>query len=73
MDWIRILAEDIDKLYSSDEEAPSGWHLKAQLKKHLRQKVRSMAHEAGLKDAKKLMPLPHKVEEFALRFYVKVG
>ena len=73
MDWIRILAEDIDKLYSSDAEAPSGWHLKAQLKKHLRQKVRSMAHEAGLKDAKKLMPLPHKVEEFALRFYVKVS
>jgi len=73
MDWIRELAEDIDELYSSDAEAPVGWHMKSQLKKSLRQKVRAMAHEAGLKDAKKLMPLPHKVEEFALRFYVKVG
>ncbi|HRW77762.1 MAG TPA: restriction endonuclease subunit R, partial [Candidatus Sabulitectum sp.] len=73
MDWIRELASDIDELYSSDDEAPVGWHLKSQLKKELRQKVRSMAHEAGLHDAKKLMPLPHKVEEFALRFYVKVG
>jgi len=73
MDWIRELAEDIDELYSSDDEAPVGWHLKSELKKNLRQKVRSMAYEAGLQDAKKLMPLPHKVEEFALRFYVKVS
>jgi len=73
MDWIRELASDIDELYSSDHEAPVGWHLKSELRKNLRQKVRSMAHEAGLKDTSKLMPLPHKVEEFALRFYVKVS
>jgi type I restriction enzyme R subunit len=72
-DWIRELAEQIDLLYSSDEEAPVGWHLKSELKKHLRQKVRLMARDAGLHEARKLMPLPHKVEEFALRFYVKVA
>lgn len=73
MDWIRELAQEIDQLYSDDDEAPVGWHMKSQLKKQLRQQVRAMAYEAGLQDAKKLMPLPHKVEEFALRFYVKVS
>jgi len=73
MDWIRELAQEIDQLYSDDDEAPVGWHMKSQLKKQLRQQVRAMAYEAGLQDARKLMPLPHKVEEFALRFYVKVS
>ena len=65
-----VLAEEIDTLYGSDDSAPPGWHLKEQLKKELRQAVRRMAHRAGLPDIKKVAM---KVQDYALRFYVKVA
>ena len=64
------LGEDIDGLYSSDQSAPPGWHLKAQLKKELRQQVRRGAHHAGLKEMKKVATA---VQDYALKFYVKVA
>ena len=67
---LKVLSEDIDTLYSSDQTAPPGWHLKEQLKKELRQQVRKAAHHAGLKEIKKVAAL---VQDYALKFYVRVS
>jgi type I restriction enzyme R subunit len=64
------LALQIDALYQSDQTAPSGWHLKEQLKKELRQLVRKLTLPAGLTDWKMI---PARIEEYALKTYVKVG
>jgi type I restriction enzyme, R subunit len=63
------LAEEIDAIYASDAKAPPGWHLKEQLRKELRQEVRYRAHQAGLSGVKEVAT---RVEEYALRHYVKV-
>jgi type I restriction enzyme R subunit len=62
-------AQAIDELYSSDETAPPGWHLKEQLRKGLRQQVRANVFKLGLKDWKEI---PVKVDEYALKHYIKV-
>ena len=67
-DRLKELALRIDEVYSSDETAPVGWHLKEQLRKDLRGKVRRIVHPAGLQDWKEI---PTRVEEFALKSYVK--
>lgn len=64
------LAREIDQLYTSDETAPAGWHLKDQLRKELRQEVRYRSHLAGLEGLKEISG---RVEEYALRHYVKVA
>lgn len=64
------LAHEIDALYASDDSAPAGWHLKSQLRKGLRQEVRHRSHQAGLEDVKEVA---NRIEEYALRHYVKVG
>jgi type I restriction enzyme R subunit len=61
-------AQAIDELYSSDETAPPGWHLKEQLRKGLRQQVRANVFNLGLKDWKEI---PSKVDEYALKHYIK--
>jgi type I restriction enzyme R subunit len=61
-------AQAIDELYSSDETAPPGWHLKEQLRKGLRQPVRAKVFKLGLKDWKEI---PNKVDEYALKHYIK--
>ena len=66
---LEAIAEGIDGLYRSDETAPAGWHQKAQLRKELRQQVRRKVFDLGLKDWKEI---PAKVDEFALRHYVKL-
>lgn len=71
LDILKELATDIDKIYSSPETAPVGWHLKEQMKKDLRSKVRKMAYDAGITESSDLMVLPKKIEEYALRFYVR--
>ncbi len=64
------LALEIDQLYSSPETAPLGWHRKDQLRKELRQQVRVMAHQAGLIS---IMEVATRVEDYALRHYVRVN
>lgn len=66
---LQRIAVEIDELYSSDETAPPGWHLKEQLKKELRRTVRRIILPAGLTDWKHI---PVEVEAFALKYYVKI-
>jgi len=66
---LQRLAIEIEALYSSDDTAPVGWHLKEQLRKELRQHVRGLAFEADL-DCELV---PAEVEKFALKHYIKVG
>ncbi|MGB3205786.1 MAG: HsdR family type I site-specific deoxyribonuclease [Crinalium sp.] len=61
-------AQQIDQLYSSDETAPPGWHLKEQLRKELRQKIRALVFNLKLKNWK---DIPSKVDEYALKQYLK--
>ena len=70
LNWVLQLAEGIDTIYQSDQTAPPGWHLKEQLKKELRQEVRKKTHHAGLKD---LISISTRVEDYALKHYVKVA
>ena len=69
LDGLRGTAQAIHELYASDATAPPGWHLKEQLKKELRQQVRHLAHEARLTD---LHAVPARVQDFALKHYVKL-
>lgn len=64
------LAREIDVLYASDEKAPAGWHLKDQLRRELRQEVRYRSHQVGIAEVKEVA---NRVEEYALRHYVKVS
>jgi type I restriction enzyme R subunit len=67
---IQQLAQEIDMLYTSDQSAPVGWHLKEQLRKELRQEVRKQANHAGLND---LMSISTRIEDYALKNYIKVS
>jgi type I restriction enzyme R subunit len=62
------VAEQIHEVYASDASAPVGWHQKDTLKKELRGKVRRIVHPLGFPDWKSI---PARVEEFALRHYIK--
>jgi len=68
-DGLKALAGQIDQVYASDETAPVGWHLKEQLRKDLRGKVRRIVHPAGLENWK---DIPLRVEEYALKSYIKI-
>lgn len=63
------LALSIDSMYSSDQTAPPGWHVKEQLRKGLRQEVRRILHPSGLPNWK---DLPGPIEDYALKTYLKV-
>jgi len=67
-DPLMELASQIDVVYASDDTAPVGWHLKEQLRKDLRGKVRRIVHPVGLANWKEI---PTRVEEFALKSYIK--
>lgn len=69
-DRLGKLAGKIDALYASDDTAPAGWHLKEQLRKELRQEVRYRSYRAGIEA---LREVASRVEEYALRHYVKVA
>jgi type I restriction enzyme R subunit len=60
----RDLAIRIEALYTDKDAAPQGWWDKDGLRKDLRQRVRQMAHEAGLTDLK---AIPEQVEAFAVK------
>jgi type I restriction enzyme R subunit len=62
------VAHEIHEVYASDASAPVGWHRKDELKKELRGKVRRIVHPLGFPDWKSI---PARVEEFALRHYIK--
>ena len=66
---LQKVALEIDDLYASDSTAPVGWHTKDQQKKEIRQKIRMMVFPLGLNDWK---GIPSKVEEFALKHYIKI-
>jgi type I restriction enzyme R subunit len=66
---LRELTTKVDALYSSDQTAPPGWHLKEQLCKTLRQEVRRILHPSGLLNWK---DLPGPIEEYALKAYLRV-
>jgi type I restriction enzyme R subunit len=68
-DLIQELAQEIDILYTSDQSAPAGWHLKEQLKKELRQEVRKRSNQAGLNE---LMSISTRIEDYALKNYIRV-
>ncbi|WP_243369725.1 type I restriction endonuclease subunit R [Microvirga solisilvae] len=63
------LAIRIEGLYTDDATAPPRWQEKDGLRRTLRQEVRGMAHEFGLKDLK---AIPEHVEEFAIKHFAKV-
>lgn len=63
------LAIRIEELYTDDGTAPPRWQEKDGLRRTLRQQVRGMAHEFGLKDLK---AIPEHVEEFALKHFARV-
>jgi type I restriction enzyme, R subunit len=63
------LAIRIEGLYTDDATAPPRWQEKDGLRRTLRQRVRGMAHEFGLKDLK---AIPEHVEDFALKHFAKV-
>jgi len=67
---IQQLAQEVHILYTSDQSAPTGWHLKEQLRKELRQEVRKKANHAGLND---LIPMSTRIEDYALKNYIKVS
>jgi type I restriction enzyme R subunit len=65
---LQKIAMEIDELYTSHETAPAGWHLKEQLKKELRQKIRRIIIPAGFTDWEKI---PVEIETYALKHYVR--
>jgi type I restriction enzyme R subunit len=68
-DGAEDLAIRIEGLYTDDATAPPRWHEKDGVRRTLRQQVRIMAHEFGLKDLK---TIPEHVEDFALKHFAKV-
>jgi type I restriction enzyme R subunit len=61
------VALEIDVVYASDHNAPPGWHLKEQLRKELRQRVKRILIPAGFS----WKEIPQQVEEYALKNYLK--
>ncbi|BCS89465.1 type I restriction endonuclease subunit R [Pseudodesulfovibrio sediminis] len=70
LNHLQELAVQIDELYASDEHAPPGWHTMEQVKKDLRQQVRRIVIDGGLKEHWK--SIPPKVEDYALGKYAKL-
>ncbi len=68
LDSLQKAAREIDRIYASGETAPRGWHLKGQMKKELRGKVRRIVHPLKVENWK---AIPEKVEAFALRHYAR--
>lgn len=68
-DRLARLAEEIDEIYGDDVRAPVEWHLKEQVRRELRQEVRYRAHQAGFS---KVREVADRVEQYALRHYVKL-
>ncbi len=66
---LQKISKEIDELYSSNNTAPVGWHLKEQLRKELRQLIRRIIIPAGFDKWKEI---PTEIENFALKHYVKV-
>ena len=62
------LAIRVEGLYTDPTTAPKGWWEKDGLRKDLRQKVRSMAHLAGLTQWK---DIPDQVEAYALKHFAE--
>lgn len=67
-DTQRQLAETAEQLYSDIELAPKLWHTKEGLRKELRQRVRSAAHQLGYKQLKQL---PIEIEQIAIKYFAR--
>ena len=68
-DPLEAAAKAIAALYTSNDTAPPGWHLKEQLRKSLRQQVRAIVFNLGLVNWKEI---PGKVDEYAIKHYVRL-
>lgn len=66
---LQELALTINNLYMDDQTAPKLWQSRDQLKKTLRQEVRSYLHSAGVPNIK---DVAEQIEEFALKHHAKV-
>lgn len=67
---LKDIATDIEQTYLSDETAPPGFHLRSEMRKELRQRVRRILQPTKLKGWDK--DLPFAIEEYALKHFVKV-
>jgi type I restriction enzyme, R subunit len=67
---LKDVAKAIEDIYASDELAPPGFHLRTELRKELRAIVRRILQPTGLREWQKELPL--KIEEYALKSFVKV-
>lgn len=63
------VADAIHGIYQSNQTAPVLWQEKDQMKKVLRSSVRSIVLKSGFKNWKEI---PDRIEEYALKHYVKV-
>jgi len=70
LNHLQELAVQIDAIYESDDHAPPGWHTMEQVKKDLRQQVRRIVIDGGMKEYWKT--IPPKVEDYALGKYGKL-
>ena len=68
---LKNAATEIENTYASDVIAPVGWHLREQLRKEIRQIVRRHLKPYKLKGWEK--DIPARVEEYALKNFVKVN
>ncbi|MES3036984.1 MAG: type I restriction endonuclease subunit R [Bdellovibrionota bacterium] len=68
---LKEVAEKIEATYQSEEKAPPGFHLRAEMRKELRAAVRRILQPTKLKGWEK--DLPFKIEEYALKHFIKVG
>lgn len=66
---LQQLAQAINDLYANNQTAPRLWQSRDQLKKSLRQDVRSQLHAAGIPNIKNVA---EQIEEFALKHHAKV-
>lgn len=67
---LKVVASKIEEIYQSDEKAPPGFHLRSELRKDLRATVRRILQPTKLKGWEK--ELPFKIEEYALKHFIKV-
>ncbi|WP_419173383.1 type I restriction endonuclease subunit R [Halobacteriovorax sp.] len=67
---LKEIAKEVEEVYASNDSAPKGWNHMEQLRKELRQKVRRILQPVKLQGWQK--EIPNRVEEYALKNFIKV-
>lgn len=65
---LKKAAAEIDELYASDLEAPPHWHIRPDVRKELRQRVRRILRGLSLEDRK---AISRRIDEYAIANYAK--